>query len=94
MRIRTTIVIAFGALMFAASSVWACSSLGPNKHIGTVMSIDEAKNTFTLLDAQSNAPITFLANAAILGELASATGQVLVDYELDGTQLRATLIRF
>lgn len=66
--------------------------LGPNKHVGTVIGLDSAAQTTTVLDAQSNQPIAFLANEKILNELMKAKGQIIVDYEAEGAQLRAISI--
>ncbi len=74
--------------------VLACSVAGPNKHVGQVMSVDKKAGTFTIMDAQTNAPISFTASAAILDEAAKATGTVMVSYEKIGNRLVAKDIHF
>ena len=82
------------AILLAPASSLACSVLGPNKHVGTVISLDSAAQTITVLDAQSNQPITFLANEKILREAKNAKGQIIVGYEAEGTQLRVVEIQY
>ena len=45
------------------------------------MSIDEAKNSFTLLDAESNMPITFVADAMVLANKVDAAIMVIRAYQ-------------
>ena len=82
------------AILLAPASSLACSALGPNKHVGTVIGLDTAAQTITVLDAQSNQPITFLANEKILSEVKNAKGRIIVDYEAEGAQLRAIGIQY
>ena len=70
----------------------ACSALGPNKHVGTVIGLDADAQTITVLDAQTRQPVTFLANEELLKQAKNAKGQIIVDYEAEGTQLRAISI--
>jgi len=53
--------------------------------MGQLMSIDPAKSTFTIRDAQSGGPITFSADADVLKALKAHTGSVKVNYEEDET---------
>jgi hypothetical protein len=71
----------------------ACSALGPNKHVGTVIGLDADAQTITVLDAQTRQPVTFLANEELLNQAKNAKGQIIVDYEVEGTQLRAISIQ-
>ena len=77
------------AILLAPVSSLACSALGPNKHVGTVIGLDGNAQTITVLDAQTRQPVTFLANEKLLSKAKNAKGQIVVDYEAEGTQLRA-----
>ncbi len=82
------------AILMVPASGLACSVLGPNKHVGTVIGVDGSAQTITILDGQSNQPITFLANEKILREVKNAKGRIVVDYEAEGTELRAIGIQY
>lgn len=86
--------ILFGTLTFGGSAVWACSVAGPNKHVGEVTAVDNATATFTIMDAETRSPITFQASAAILKDVSSAKGQVMVSYEEKGDGLVAVDVHF
>jgi hypothetical protein len=89
MKHTTVMVGLLSAILLAPASSLACSALGPNKHVGTVIGLDAAAQTITVLDAQTRQPVTFLANEELLNEARNAKGQIIVDYETEGTQLRA-----
>ncbi len=89
MRYTTVMVGLLSAILLAPASSLACSALGPNKHVGTVIGLDAAAQTITVLDAQTRQPVTFLANEVLLNEARHAKGQIIVDYETEGAQLRA-----
>jgi hypothetical protein len=80
------------AILMAPAASQACSALGPNKHVGTVIGLDAAAQTITVLDAQTRQPVTFLANEELLSQARNAKGQIIVDYQAEGTQLRAISI--
>jgi hypothetical protein len=62
----TTITSVLGALvLFTSTTAWACSAVGPNKHVGMLLNIDKPGQSFTVLDAETNRPITFLADEAL-----------------------------
>ncbi len=94
MKITTAVAGLLAAFLVAPASSLACTALGPNKHVGTVIGLDSAAQTITVLDVQLNRPITFLANEKILSEVKNAKGQIIVDYEAEGTQLRAIGIQY
>ena len=82
MRTRNIIISTIAALLFAVSgAVLACGGEASGKHFGQVTSVDPAKSTFTIRDAETRAPITFAANQAILSKAKSAQGSVIVNYE-------------
>ncbi|MGD8639679.1 MAG: hypothetical protein PVF34_05285 [Gammaproteobacteria bacterium] len=95
---KNTIIksLLLGTLLLAPLSIWACDAAGPSTHIGTVQSVDAAGKTFTIIDAQSQAPITFVANNEIIDGLKDAKGSVMVNYEEmeDSTNLKALGVTF
>ena len=89
MKHTTVMVGLLSAILLAPASSLACSALGPNKHVGTVIGLDAGAQTITVLDAQTRQPVTFLADENLLNEAKNAKGQIIVDYETEGTRLRA-----
>lgn len=88
------VAIIFSALVFPVVT-WACDAAGPNTHIGKVLSVDPQKMTFTIRDAQTSSPITFIAtNSEIIDGLKGASGMVTVNYEEDGNDLTAVGVTF
>ena len=67
----------------------ACSAMGPNTHVGEIISIDSANKTFTIQDAETQQPISFSASENILLSLASKHGEVVVRYSGSGKPLTA-----
>jgi hypothetical protein len=94
MKHRTYAAVLLTAILAAPAVVWACSAAGPNKHVGMLMNVDAATNTFTMLDAETNQPITFLADEAIIEGLSHANGMIHVNFEVEGTKLRATDVQY
>jgi hypothetical protein len=58
-----------------------------------LLNVDKEAKSFTVLDAESNQPVTFLADESLLVKVEGAKGRILVDFEEDGSSLRATSIR-
>ncbi len=73
-------ILLAGAL-FASSAALACESMGPATHMGQFMSVDAAKHTFTIRDAESSSPITFTATQEIITGLKGFAGNLMVNYE-------------
>jgi len=67
--------------LFGASVAQACESMGPSTHMGSLMSVDAAKHTFTIRDAQSSSPITFVASEEIITGLKGFAGSLMVNYK-------------
>ena len=87
-------LLATSALLLLVSPAMAC---GPSKsatHMGAVLSVDAKGKTFTIRDAQTQAPLTFLANNEIIAGLKNAKGSVMVNYEEDGDNLKAVGVTF
>ncbi len=82
------------ALLFAAGGAFACSAMGPNTHVGQIISLDKAAGTLTIQDAETRKPITFVLKDQLLLKAASARGQVIIHYSgEEGGQLIATDIQ-
>lgn len=75
---------------------WACDAAGPSTHIGTVQSVDASSKTFTIIDAQTRMPISFVASNEIIDGLKDAKGSVMVNYEeMEGSNgLKAVGVTF
>ena len=86
-------VVMAGLLAMPMAS-WACDGAGPSTHIGKVSSVDAAAKKFTITDAQTKGPITFVANEEILKGVKDAKGMVTVKYEEQGGNLTALGVTF
>lgn len=86
-------VLLMSAALGFTSGAWACDGAGHNKHVGNVTKVDAKAGTFTILDMETNAPITFKASKEVLNEASNAKGQVVVGYEKSGDLLQAKEIR-
>lgn len=86
--------ILFGALILAgfalgmASESLACKAVGPNKHVGSITTINTEAGTFTIKDAETGSLISFEATHKILNDL-SVKDRVLVSYKEDEGKLIA-----
>lgn len=67
---------------------WACDATGPNRHVGVVTKIDQKTATFTIIDAQMQKPITFMATKEILSAL-KLNNNFIVTFEKNGQQIKA-----
>ena len=76
-------------LLLAGASVMACDQMGPNVHVGNVVSIDRASSTFVILDAQSQQPIQFTAASAKALDTLHVNDSVKVNYEETEGKLRS-----
>ena len=84
--------LALLALVTAAAPALACDAAGPNTHMGVVTSVDTAQKTFTLKDAQTGKPLTFVASPELLQGL-KVKDEVSVVYATEGAKLRAMSIK-
>ncbi len=94
MKRKHLLPILFSAGLVAAPPALACGAAGPSTHVGPVLAVAPQEGTFTILDAESQSPITFRASSEIIGEAKAATGSVMVDYEAKDGVLRATDVRY
>lgn len=70
---------------------WACSSMGPDKHMGVVKAIGTPEGAFTIVDAETGKPIQFVASAKLL-EGVKVDDKAVVTFKLDGERLLAEKI--
>ncbi len=95
MKLRHITSVIFAVLLVIGSSaVLACKAAGPNKHVGEVTTVDAEAATFTIMDAETNLPITFSASKGILKDVSHAEGQIMVSYEDNGGNLTAVDVHF
>lgn len=87
-----TVTALSGFIAFAVSPAWACSMAGPNTHIGVVTDVNASANTFTMMDAETQHPITFVATPELLKGL-SKSQQVTVTFHKTGKNLTAKTIQ-
>jgi hypothetical protein len=80
-------VLAVGIMGFATPGL-ACKSAGENKHVGQVTAIDAKAGSFTIRDAETQSPITFVASADILKSI-SADKRIMVSYKEENGKLVA-----
>lgn len=89
----TTTLFAFTTLL-ASSVALACSAMGPKTHVGQITEIDRDHQTLTIMDAETQKPITFSIDNKQLLALNSSSGQVIVRYrDGDNGELVATSIQ-
>ena len=69
----------------------ACSSMGPDKHVGLVKEVQIDKGILMLIDAETGKPIAFVASPEIL-QKARAQEKAIVTFKMDGTKLVAQKI--
>ena len=85
---------ALASVLITSSTVWACDAAGKSTHIGSLMTVNAEQNTFTIQDAQSRGPITFVASNEIIQGLKDAKGSIMVNYKEDGDTLTAVGVTF
>ena len=94
----TKLNVLIGSAVLAAALTpltgMACGAADKYTHIGNVLSVDASGKTFTIRDAQSQAPITFVANNEIIEGLKDAKGSVMVSYQENGDKLTAVGVTF
>lgn len=87
-------IIVLSGLLLLGDNALACEVAGPNKHVGPITAVDKDAATFTILDAETRAPITFAASNTILGDASRAKGEVMVSYHDENGKLVADDIHF
>ncbi len=87
-----TVAALSACMTLGAGTAWSCSMAGPNTHIGPVTAVDAEANTFTVLDAETRQPITFVATPTLLKGIVK-NQQVTVTFEKDGNKLTTTAVK-
>ena len=83
------------AFVLSASPLYAVACDAANSvHVGNVLTVDAQGKTFTIRDAATQSPITFLASNEIIAGLKDAKGSIRVNYEEDGDKLKAVGVTF
>ncbi|TAJ99979.1 MAG: hypothetical protein EPO39_16165 [Candidatus Manganitrophaceae bacterium] len=67
---------------------WACSSMGPDKHVGVVQAINTPEGALVLVDAETGKPIRFIASAKVL-EGVKVHDKAVVTFKTEGDRLLA-----
>ncbi|MFV2055841.1 MAG: hypothetical protein ACC707_05200 [Thiohalomonadales bacterium] len=93
---RVVAIVALTAAFVPLTSM-ACDAAGAQTHVGNILSVDAGKNTFTIRDAETSSPITFVTvDPKIINSLKDAKGSIMVNYEEqdDSTDLMAVGVTF
>ena len=86
----TLAAILGASTLLLSSTAFACEGMGPNKHMGSITSVNAADKTFTIQDAQLQIPVTFKANDEIMQAISGSKGSsIQVNYEEDDGTLTA-----
>ena len=80
MKALTASLISAG-LLAATGPVLSCDQMGPNMHMGSVVSIDRANAAFVILDAQTQQPIRFVVASKNTLDALHVNDAVKVNYE-------------
>lgn len=79
---KLLVIAAASLLALTSSTVMACGGENSGQHFGKVVSANPGKSTFTILDMETRAPVTFRANDEIIAGVQKISGQaVKVNYE-------------
>ena len=94
MKIKNLVIglLVAGFMFGVAMESEACSSAGPNKHVGNVTAVNLDAETFTILDAETGSPISFEATSNILKDL-TVEDRVMVSYQENEGKLTAVEIQ-
>ncbi len=82
------------ATLLTSGATLACSAMGPKTHVGNITEIDRHQHTLTIIDAETQQPITFSIDNKQLLTLKNNSGQVMVRYrDGDDGKLIATSVQ-
>lgn len=82
-------VVWLAAFLATPIAAWSCSAAGENTHVGELIAVNVEINSFTIRDAESQSPITFISDDNVIEALKNIKGMVQVLYQEEGHQLRA-----
>lgn len=86
---RFLAVAGLAAFLLAPMAAWSCSAAGENTHVGELIAVDAKVNSFTIRDAETRSPITFISDDNLIKALKDIKGMVQVLYQEEGHALRA-----
>jgi hypothetical protein len=82
------LILAAFWLVSAGTAVWACSNMGPDKHMGMVKAIDLKEGVLTLIDAETGKPLEFATQASLLKGV-KVNDKAVVTFKSEGERLVA-----
>lgn len=82
-------VAGLAAFLSFPVAAWSCSAAGENTHVGELMAVNVEVNSFTIRDAETQSPITFISDDNLIKALKDIKGMVQVLYQEEGHKLRA-----
>lgn len=85
---KWAIFLAFLGISAAAQAAWACSNMGPDKHMGVVQAVDAQGGAFTLVDAETGKPLRFVTSAEQLKKV-KANDKAVITFKTEGEKLVA-----
>ncbi|MBN4050052.1 hypothetical protein JYT17_00360 [Nitrospira defluvii] len=81
-------LVILGLFVLAPVLASACSNLGPEKHMGVVLSVDPIKRTMTLMDAETQKPLLFVMDEALLKKI-HVNDRIVIRFQKKQEQLIA-----
>lgn len=81
-------VLTVAISMGAAGLSWACSSMGPDKHMGVVKAVGNPEGALVIVDAETGKPIQFSASPKLL-EGVKVNDKAVVTFKMEGDRLLA-----
>ncbi len=73
-------------------AVQACSTMGPDKHVGVVQAVDRKAGTFTIVDAETQMAMAFQAKPKMLTGL-KVGDRLVVRFTVNGKRMSAEEVR-
>ncbi len=83
-----SLLLALAVSVAGVGSSWACSSMGPDKHVGIVKAVNTPEGALVLVDAETGKPVQFIAPAKLL-EGVKVNDKAIVTFKMDGERLVA-----
>ncbi len=85
---RAVSILAVFFVLSTGAAVWACSNMGPDKHVGMVKAIDLKEGVLTLIDAETGKPLQFATSASLLKGV-KVQDKAVVTFKSEGERLVA-----
>ncbi len=77
-----------GVFVLAPVLASACSNLGPEKHMGIVLSVDPIKGTMALMDAETQQSLLFIMDESLLKKI-HVNDRIIIRFQKKQDQLIA-----